>query len=172
MRTTRWMRLLVLLFSTLLFTASALAQSGDDGDFGALVRMQEKERQANERRLQASSAEVTALSVPCPEGRAYLPYQVAGIEYVEQAKGRALVADAPGLGKTIQALGYLNLHPELRPAIVVCPASVKINWFLEARRWLMMPRGTIDVIRDGKFVRASCTARKTVFFGIRWPMKA
>lgn len=32
MRTTRWMRLLVLLFSTLLFTASALAQSGDDGD--------------------------------------------------------------------------------------------------------------------------------------------
>lgn len=123
---------------------------GDDGDFGALVRMQEKERQANERRLQASSAEVTALSVPCPEGRAYLPYQVAGIEYVEQAKGRALVADAPGLGKTIQALGYLNLHPELRPAIVVCPASVKINWFLEARRWLMMPRGTIDVIRDGQ----------------------
>jgi len=65
-----------------------------------------------------------------------LPYQIDGVKFVEWRNGRALIADQCGLGKTIQALGYLKIHPELRPALVICPAVMKIKWMREAKKWL------------------------------------
>ena len=124
--------------------------TGDDGGFEALIEMQKREKQSREERAEASVSAASSLSVPCPDGLKYLPFQVAGIEYVEHSKGRALLADEMGLGKSVEALGWLNLHPDLRPVIIVCPASLKLNWYYEARRWLVGARGTIDVVKDGK----------------------
>ncbi len=59
-------------------------------------------------------------------------YQREGAAFIERSKGRCLVGDEMGLGKTLQALLYLRRHPELRPAIVVCPASLKWTWEREA----------------------------------------
>jgi SWI/SNF-related matrix-associated actin-dependent regulator 1 of chromatin subfamily A len=64
------------------------------------------------------------------------PFQRDAVRFIEARQGRALIAFEMGLGKTVLALSWLKLHPEVRPAIVVCPASIKINWAREAIRWL------------------------------------
>lgn len=66
-------------------------------------------------------------------------YQVDGVKFVEAKGGRALIADEMGLGKTPQALAWLGSHPEARPAIIVVPASLKVNWAREAQRWMTAP---------------------------------
>lgn len=60
------------------------------------------------------------------------PFQIKGARFIHKVGGRGLIADEPGLGKTLQSLLYLDRHPELRPAVTICPASVKYNWQREA----------------------------------------
>lgn len=72
--------------------------------------------------------------VPMPLGTTLLPYQVAGVKYASQ-RTRCLIADQMGLGKTVQAIGLLNLINQPRRILVVCPASLKLNWERELRRF-------------------------------------
>lgn len=89
--------------------------------------------------VEASRAADCDADIPCPDGLAYLPYQRAGIVY---AKDRAatLIADEMGLGKTIQAIGVVNADPGIRRVLVVCPATLRLNWQREMERWLVAPR--------------------------------
>jgi hypothetical protein len=93
-----------------------------------------------------SSASDADLEIPVPDGLAYLPYQKAGVAYALKRKS-CLIGDEMGLGKTITAIACLNV---LKPktALVVVPASLKINWKLELEKWLVEPR-TIDVVNGG-----------------------
>jgi SWI/SNF-related matrix-associated actin-dependent regulator 1 of chromatin subfamily A len=70
------------------------------------------------------------------------PFQWAAVDYVLQAR-RAFLADEQGLGKTVEALAALEADGAF-PAIVICPASMKLNWEREARRWL--PHRSVAVI--------------------------
>ena len=83
-----------------------------------------------------------------PEGRELYPFQYVGVRFAELAGGRALIGDDMGVGKTIQALAYIALHPENHPALVVCPANVKFNWLKEAQAWL--PNLSSAVVQNGK----------------------
>jgi hypothetical protein len=62
------------------------------------------------------------------------PFQRAGVSYL-LARRRAFLADEQGLGKTIEALAALEAAGAY-PAVVVCPASLKLNWLRELQRWL------------------------------------
>ena len=103
-------------------------------------------------KLAASQAEDADIIVPAPEGRSYLGYQKAGILYAHTDKTLTtlkrgiIIGDEMGLGKTIEAIGIINLHPELRKVLIVVPSSLKINWRNELKNWLVDNR-TIGVAK-------------------------
>lgn len=90
--------------------------------------------------IEASRATDADLDIPCPPGKAYMGFQRAGIAYAMEREN-TLIADEMGLGKTIQAIGFINANPEIKQVVVVCPASLKINWRRELDRWLVRPFG-------------------------------
>jgi len=80
-------------------------------------------------------------------GGVLMPFQKAGVEYAINAK-RLFIADEMGLGKTVQALATIH-KLNAYPTVVVCPASLKINWQREARKWL--PKTiSVEVLRGRK----------------------
>jgi hypothetical protein len=96
----------------------------------------------HEEALNASYAMFADADIPKPhlvnakgEVLDYLPYQKAGILYAAERED-TLIADQPGLGKTIQAIGLIN-HLGLRSGIIVCPATLKLNWLKEMTKWLV-----------------------------------
>ena len=76
------------------------------------------------------------------------PYQEEGVRFLCQTP-HAFLADDMGLGKTIQVIGAVNRN-QLKKGIVICPASVKITWVRQLRRWLEDKRIGIYMVRDGK----------------------
>ena len=60
------------------------------------------------------------------------PYQETTIQKMEEFGGRAILALDPGLGKTGCSLEALVRNPHWLPALVICPASIKYQWQMEA----------------------------------------
>ena len=67
------------------------------------------------------------------------PFQCQGVGFMEQRGGSVLIADEQGLGKSIQTLAYLARNPELRPAVLVVPATAKWDWEAKALEFLEKP---------------------------------
>jgi len=64
------------------------------------------------------------------------PFQKAGVSFVQDRGGRAIIADEMGLGKTAQVIAWLHANPNIRPAVIVVPASIKYNWMREIQKWI------------------------------------
>jgi SWI/SNF-related matrix-associated actin-dependent regulator 1 of chromatin subfamily A len=60
-------------------------------------------------------------------------YQFAGVEYA-LARDHALIGDEPGLGKSCQSILISNAIGAKR-TLVVCPASLRLNWEREVWLW-------------------------------------
>src|SRR5919205_1220610 len=92
------------------------------------------------RRSRAHSA--PALEIEDRLGGELRPFQRAGVAYALWSR-RTFLADEQGLGKTVQALAALEAD-DAYPAVVVCPASLKLNWQREIARWL--PHRSVTVV--------------------------
>jgi SWI/SNF-related matrix-associated actin-dependent regulator 1 of chromatin subfamily A len=77
-----------------------------------------------------------------PPGLLY-PHQVDGVVFL-MLKKRALLGDDMGLGKTRQAIVALEMAAPEGSILIVCPASLKLNW----RREILMvdPNARIEVL--------------------------
>jgi len=71
------------------------------------------------------------------------PYQKLGVEFFLNNKGRGMLADGMGAGKTIQSLAYL-VKAEHKRTLVISPASVKFSWKNEVKRWTNLKSFVID----------------------------
>lgn len=79
------------------------------------------------------------IQIPFANNHSPRNFQKVGIKFADLAGGRAIIADQMGLGKTPQALGYIAYKRKENPkfrALVICPASLKINWEREVLKFL------------------------------------
>jgi SWI/SNF-related matrix-associated actin-dependent regulator of chromatin subfamily A-like protein 1 len=95
-----------------------------------------------------------------PSGFSYLPYQIAGIEFLKEHK-KVLLADEPGSGKTLMSIGLINECPDVWNVLILCPASLRLNWEQEISKFLIDDIGKIEVVsydsawREQNFSRLS-----------------
>jgi SWI/SNF-related matrix-associated actin-dependent regulator 1 of chromatin subfamily A len=120
----------------------AVAVDGAAAETLADLRAEHDEALAEIRASRATSGEPIAATAAVLGGE-LAPFQWAGVRYALRAR-RAFLADEQGLGKTVEALAALEADDAF-PAVVVCPASLKLNWEREAGRWL--PHRSVAVIQ-------------------------
>jgi SWI/SNF-related matrix-associated actin-dependent regulator 1 of chromatin subfamily A len=85
-----------------------------------------------------------------PSGVTPFPFQTAGVEYALKRK-RCIIADDMGLGKTLQAIAVCNMV-EAKSVLVVCPASLRLNWKDEWQKFATVTLNHWDAILSKKDV--------------------
>jgi SWI/SNF-related matrix-associated actin-dependent regulator 1 of chromatin subfamily A len=84
------------------------------------------------------------------------PYQIEGVKKIIELGRDVLLADEPGLGKTIQVAEVINrTHPA--SVRVVCPASLRLNWARELEVWLTFRPAAVEIMSYEAVVSAKDT---------------
>ena len=104
----------------------------------------------------APDAELQRLPKVAPDLAAAMErrkYQRSGVRFA--ADGRAvLIADDPGLGKTLIGMGTVVESGVPGPYLVVCPkTAVESVWSRELRRWLWQMEPEVVTVPDGRAKR-------------------
>jgi len=97
-------------------------------------------------RIELSHASDGEYQIALPPGLELYPFQKIGVQYAEQV-GNVLIADQMGLGKTVQGLMTVAVTHSF-PTIVLCPASLKHNWFRETQKWI--PGKRVAILNGGQ----------------------
>ena len=110
----------------------------------AIEALREQRRQAADAIRSSRSAHADPIEPAAAVlGGELAPFQWAGVRYALDAR-RVFIADEQGLGKTVEALAALESDGAY-PAVVVCPASMKLGWQRETERWL--PHRSVAVVQ-------------------------
>ncbi len=125
----KWNRARACFFTPDVKKAATLKKYADSSTLAKV----EEELKALEQSISKSKALSSSLPIPTPGPELY-DFQKAGVEFA-LARPRTLIADDMGVGKTIQAIGFINMV-QPRSVLIICPASVKLNWVRELEKWV------------------------------------
>jgi len=81
-------------------------------------------------------------------GGALRPFQAEALDFMK-AHPFVLIADDVGLGKTVEALAWVHhgfTEKGWQRVLVVCPASIKLQWARETKKWLNLSPSQVQVI--------------------------
>lgn len=106
------------------------------------IELKDKEQIQTENAKKIREATVSNLKIKGIKGELY-EYQKLGIEFLLNSGGRALLADSPGVGKSVQALGFIT-HNNYKRNLIICPASIKFVWVSEITKWTKMKSFVIN----------------------------
>jgi SNF2 family DNA or RNA helicase len=115
---------------------------GSAADVLADLRAEHDEALDDIRASRTTSAEPIA-STAAVLGGELAPFQWGAVRYALRAR-RVFLADEQGLGKTVEALATVEAD-DAYPTVVVCPASLKLNWEREINHWL--PHRSVAIIQ-------------------------
>ena len=118
-----------------------VAVDGTAAELLAELRAEHDEAMAEIRASRTTTGEPIAATAAVLGGE-LAPFQWGAVRYALRAR-RTFLADEQGLGKTVEALATLEAD-DAYPAIVVCPATLKLNWEREIERWL--PHRSVAII--------------------------
>ena len=109
-----------------------------DEETKALLRPYALVIQQRYKNSKASETSEEALGVK--NGLTLFDYQKSGVNSIVGLRltgQNVLLADEMGLGKTVQAICAINAFDQEEPlsVLVICPASLKLNWRNEIRKW-------------------------------------
>ena len=106
-------------------------------------------------RNMSSTEAATLLALPARLHSALRHFQIEAVEYGVNRKGKMLLADEMGTGKTVQAIALMRHYVPDWPLLVVCPSSLKWMWANEFQRWLPeLQPGDLSLIRGGRMANA------------------
>ena len=88
------------------------------------------------KRSSEEEVEQRFMSLPSRFRAALMPFQVEGVRYAIKRKGRCLLADEMGVGKTVQAIALSLCYKDKWPLLVIVPASLRICWAEEFEKWI------------------------------------
>jgi SWI/SNF-related matrix-associated actin-dependent regulator of chromatin subfamily A-like protein 1 len=118
-----------------------VAVDGTAAELLAELRAEHDEALAEIRASRTTTGEPIAATAAVLGGE-LAPFQWGAVRYALRAR-RTFLADEQGLGKTVEALATVETD-DAYPTIVVCPASLKLNWEREIERWL--PHRSVAII--------------------------
>jgi SWI/SNF-related matrix-associated actin-dependent regulator 1 of chromatin subfamily A len=95
------------------------------------------------------------------------PFQREDVDFLKKNKLRALVASAPGTGKTCVSIRALVETKATFPALIICPSTVTRNWEKEINKWA---KGLRVVIIEDMDTRIRLRAGPPTFFVISWAL--
>lgn len=87
------------------------------------------------------------LALPPPLSRVVRKHQLDGVTRMVGLRGRVLLADDMGVGKTLQALGTVSVL-KAYPLLVLCPSVIKLMWAEEVEKYLHadVPLSSVHVV--------------------------
>lgn len=84
------------------------------------------------------------------------PYQYDALRFLSYRKGRGLIGDDMGTGKTVMALSWAKLEQIRKPILIVVPATIKLQWRREFRKWFSKMKN-VNILYGKKSFKLSPT---------------